>query len=291
VAAPEDVGVRGTEDEVGLTAGGAWLSRLLTLPSAAGRDLDDPETTALRRQIIRQKPFLRGIYEDWYRAIATAMPPGEEPVLELGSGGGFMQGYLPRVLASDILHVPGLDVVADARRLPFAAGALRGIVMTNVLHHIPDVGSFLADAARCVRPGGALVMIEPWVTTWSRLVYGRLHHEPFEPSAPDWLLPPGGPLSAANIALPWMVFQRDRARFEREFPSWQVTTIEPLMPFRYLISGGVSKRALMPAITQSAWRVFEHSLDAWMPSLGMFAKVVVVRTAIPASALGKGRVS
>jgi SAM-dependent methyltransferase len=276
---------------VGVTAGGAWLSKLLALPATAGCDLDDPRTTALRREIIWQKPFLRDIYEDWYQAIAAAIPPGDGPVLEVGSGGGFMQKYIPHVLASDIQPVPGLDVVADAGRLPFAAGSLRGIVMTNVLHHIPDAGSFLADAARCVRPGGAMVMIEPWVTRWSTLVYRRLHHEPFEPAAPDWSLPAGGPLSAANLALAWIIFHRDRARFEREFPGWRISSIEPLMPFRYLVSGGVSMHALTPAASSPAWRVLERSLGGWMSWLGMFARVVVARTAIPTSALGKGRVS
>jgi len=43
-------------------------------------------------------------------------------------------------------------------------GSLRAIVMTDVLHHIPNVESFFAEAARCVRPGGVIVMIEPWLT-------------------------------------------------------------------------------------------------------------------------------
>ena len=76
---------------MGVTAGGAWLSKLLALPATAGCDLDDPRTSALRREIIRQKRFLGDIYEDWYRAIAAAIPPGDGPVLEVGSGGGFMR--------------------------------------------------------------------------------------------------------------------------------------------------------------------------------------------------------
>lgn len=268
---------------MGVTAGLPWLTRLLALPATTGRDLDDPETTALRRDIIQRKPFLRDIYEDWYRAIAASLPPGDEPVLELGSGGGFMRQFVPGVLASDILAVPGLDLVADAGRLPFATASLRAIVMTNVLHHVPAVDRFLADAARCVRPGGAMVMVEPWVTRWSAIVYRWLHHEPFEPAAADWSLPVGGPLSGANIALPWMVFQRDRRRFEAQYPSWRVTSIEPSMPFRYLLSGGVSMRALMPAASSPAWRLLERSLVGRLPELAMFAKVVVGRTGVPAS--------
>lgn len=263
---------------MGLTRGGAWLTRWLALPLTAGCDVDDPTTTVLRRQIIGEKPFLRQIYQDWYRGIAAALPPGDEPVLELGSGAGFMRECIPGLIASDILTVPGVNLVADATQLPFASGALRGVVMTNVLHHIPNVRGFLAEAGRCVRPGGALVMIEPWVTRWSSLVYRRLHTEPFEPGAPDWNLPALGPLSGANGALPWIMFERDRQRFEREFPIWRISSIEPQMPFRYLISGGVSLRCLAPHATHAAWRLLEKGLTPWMSAWGMFARIIVTRT-------------
>jgi hypothetical protein len=57
-------------------------------------------------------------------------------------------------------------------------------------------------------------MIEPWVSTLSRPIYTRLHHEPFNPDAKDWSFPDTGPLSGANGALPWIIFQRDRHHFE-----------------------------------------------------------------------------
>ena len=47
------------------------------------------------------------------------MPDGAEPILELGSGAGFLSECLPRVITSDVLAVPGIDLVLDAGRLPF----------------------------------------------------------------------------------------------------------------------------------------------------------------------------
>jgi SAM-dependent methyltransferase len=262
---------------VGLTRGGAWLIGKLALPATAGRDVDDRETTALRREIIQRKPFLKRIYEDWYRTIAVTLPAGDVPVLELGSGAGFMRDFIPTVIASDIQHVPAITVVADATRLPFRDASLGGVAMTNVLHHVADVRAFFTDAARCVRSGGAIVMIEPWVTPWSSFVYSRVHTEPFEPNAADWTLPLRGPLSGANGALPWILFQRDRARFEREFPSWRVAQIQPHTPFRYLVSGGVSLRTLTPAFTYRAWQLFERMLTPLMSRIGMFATIVLIR--------------
>ena len=73
-------------------------------------------------------------------------------------------------------------------------------------------------------------MIEPWVTPWSRLIYTKLHHEPFNPESEKWDFPSSGPLSGANGALPWIVFCRDRHLFEERYPQWEIVTIKPMMP-------------------------------------------------------------
>lgn len=253
------------------------LTRWLEHPLTRGLDIDDPRTTHLRQRILAEKRFLRRIYEEWYGLLAASLPPGEEAVLELGAGAGFLAGHVPGLVRSEVFYGPGIDLVLDGLALPFAAGALRGIVMTNVLHHLPRPLRFFAEAARCVRPGGVVAMIEPWVTPWSRLVYTRLHHEPFLPAARDWELPPGGPLSGANGALPWILFQRDRERFEREAPQWRVRSVAPIMPFRYLVSGGISLRGLTPAATYPLWRGLERALSPWAGRLAMFAHVVLER--------------
>jgi len=250
-----------------------WLGHPLT----RGLDIDDPRTTDLRRQIVREKPFLRRIYQEWYAAIGASLPQITGPVLELGSGAGFLSKVLPDVITSDLFACRGIQAVLDGQRLPFADRTLRAIVMTNVLHHVPDVRCFFHEAARCIRPGGVVVMLEPWVTAWSRLVYTRLHHEPFQPMAPVWEFPSHGPLSDANGALPWIVFERDRSKFEREFPEWRIHAIVPSMPFRYLLSGGISMRALMPYWSFDQWQRIERWVQPWMGSWAMFAQIVLTK--------------
>lgn len=237
----------------------------------------------LRRQIIRTKPFLRRIYEEWYALVLESLPPGPGPVLELGSGAGFLGEIAPGVISSELFVCPGIRLVADAQRLPAATASLRAIAMVDVFHHLPDCGLFLREAARCTRPGGALVAIEPWVSWWSRFVYGRLHHEPFLPETTEWKFPASGPLSGANGALPWIVFERDRLVFEAAYPQWRIEQVRPIMPFRYLLSGGVGSRASAPAWTYRLAIALERLAELATGNVAMFAHVVLTRSAVPSA--------
>ena len=114
-------------------------------------------------------------------------------------------------------------------------------------------------------------MIEPWVSAWSNFVYKKIHSEPFDPETLEWEFPYQGPLSGANGALPWIIFERDRNRFESEFPEWVVAAIEPTMPFVYLLSGGVSMRSFAPGWLYNSCRRLERGLKRLQLNPAMFA--------------------
>jgi SAM-dependent methyltransferase len=259
------------------------LHRILAYPLTQSMDVDDPRTTLLRREIIQRKLFLKQIYCEWYARLAVGIA-SETRILELGSGAGFFRKVVPKLITSELFAVPGVDRIVDGCHLPFSNDELDGIVMTDVLHHIPDVVRFFKEATRCVKAGGQVLMIEPWNTPWSNWVYRRLHSEPFQPDG-DWTIPSTGPLSGANGALPWILFERDRERFQREFPEWSIESIELLMPFSYLLSGGVSLRAFLPGwmyrpirwaeskLNQRRWAMFAliklQKRDRSMPAIPM----------------------
>ena len=239
--------------------------------------MDDPRTTLRRREIIRSRGFLRGVYSEWYRRLVAALPPGDGPVVELGSGAGFLTEVVSGAVTSEVLPVSRVRALINGCSLPFRDGSLRAILMTNVLHHLPDVRSFFGEAQRALRPGGVVATVEPWLTSWSRFVYTHLHHEPFDPGARTWEMPASRPLSTANGALPWIVFCRDRPVFEAEFPALRVRAIQAIMPFSYLLSGGFTAVRLMPGWSFGAWRRVERALrplDRW---LAMFAVIVLER--------------
>jgi SAM-dependent methyltransferase len=253
------------------------LGRLLAHPKTRGLDLDAPETTALRREIILSKPFLRRVYLDWYRRIATTIPEDVDGrILEIGSGGGFLDQVIPDVITSEVFIVPGVDLIADARELPIRTGSLKSIVMTNVFHHIPDAAAFLDEAERALAVGGRVIMIEPWNTWWSRFIHERFHDEAMLPDTDTWEFPPSGPVSGANAALAWVVVSRDRVRLERDW-KFRVTESEPFMPLRYIVSGGVSLRSLQPGWIYPFW----EAVDRWRPlrrNQAVFAFIVLERT-------------
>ena len=128
----------------------AWLAHPLT----RGLDINDPQTTNIRRRLINEKSFLHLIYDEWYKSVAEALPSEPGPVLEIGSGAGFMGDYVPGLVTSETFLCQGIRVVLNGMQMPFANDTLRAILMTGVLHHIPDVRQFFSEATRCLRPGG-----------------------------------------------------------------------------------------------------------------------------------------
>lgn len=261
-----------------------WTSRLTKMlehPATRGLNVDDPQTTVRRRQIIQEKEFLRLIYKKWYVALKETLPSGCGGVVEIGSGAGFLSEFIPYLITSDVFFNQWANLVLDGRRLPFADRSLRAILMIDVLHHLPEVRSFLSNAARCVREGGVISMVEPWVTPWSKIFFRNFLDEPFYPESKTWEFKESGPLSGANVALPWILFERDRYLFERQFPQWRIQRLNPIMPFTYLLSGGVSLRSLMPAWTFSFWHAIDKAI-ARLTSMALFAIIVLIRTDLPA---------
>jgi SAM-dependent methyltransferase len=242
-------------------------------------DLDDPCRVHELRALIERKGALRRLYAEVYERYAACLarcPPGGTAI-ELGSGAGFVQSVLPDVVTSDTIPYEGVDKVVDATRMPFADGSLRGIFMLNVFHHIPDVAGFLREAERCLKPGGRVLIVDQFPGWFSSVIYKRLHHEPFRPDAKEWAFDSEGPLSGANGALAWIVFRRDRERFEAMFPKLNLERFEPHTPLRYWLSGGLKRWTLLPGFAFRLATWIDRLLVRISPGFASFVDIELVR--------------
>lgn len=111
----------------------------------------------------------------WTRAIA-ALPFAAGRVLDLGCAFGFAthmlrrRGYdavgvdrSPAYIARARRADPQTTyLVADAAHVPLPDASFEGLLLLDVLEHLPAERSALAEAARLLAPGGTLVLSVPY---------------------------------------------------------------------------------------------------------------------------------
>jgi SAM-dependent methyltransferase len=249
----------------------------LVLPEKqAGLGPDDTRTTLLHAKILREKVFLRRLYGEYYASFREGLDnPEAATIVELGSGGGFIKVVIPNAVTSDVLPLPDIDQCFGAEQMPFEDASVDRFCMINTMHHIPDIEAMFRECVRCLKPGGSVMAIEPANTLLSRFIFKHFHHEPFDTAA-DWTLPSGTPLSASNQALPWIVFARDRARYEAAFPELKLETVRLHTPLRYLVSGGFTARQMLPGWMYPAMRCIDEMLLRPLHGLLAFSMTITL---------------
>lgn len=254
-------------------------------PRLRGVATGSPEFFRIQNELITTRPALSYCYDVWYQALlsdpmVTNSPPTAK-FLELGSGGSRLKNYDSRIITSDISPEIA-DMVIDARSLPFPNKSLHAIFLTHVFHHIPDVSRFLIEAERVLVPGGFVGMIEVAATPFARFFFRHFHPEPFSPDL-GWTFEQHHSMMDSNQALSWIVFERDRRRFEFEHPGLKIEKIRFLPWMPYLLSGGVTRRDLLPNSVVSAIISTDRALKFAYP---LFALHWSIRLRKPLGGLG-----
>jgi SAM-dependent methyltransferase len=214
--------------------------------NAAGLD----QRQIVHRGVWETKASIRLLYRDFHRQLLVSCPAGR--ILDIGSGTAHIKESRSDIVSTDILPFPGIDVVADAHRLPFSDDLFSGVVMLDVLHHLERPIEFLKEASRVLKPRGRLAMIEPAMTAVARRFYDYFHDEPVhmdvDPFANVAIDPDRDPFDA-NQAIPTLLFAApaSRGRIEQIIPSLRVQSVKWLSLFAYPMSGGLQNWSLIPA--------------------------------------------
>ncbi len=194
--------------------------------------------------------WYRELYLDQFRDFPD---PAALSILEVGSGTSPLKQFLSNVVTSDVLDLNYLDLVFDCHEIDkldaIKDESLDVITVTNVLHHLKDPIAFLNRAASKLKSGGKVIATEPFFSLLSTPIFKYLHHEPVnlrisEPELKDVQ----GPLTSANIALPWLIFFRNRDWLQRLNEKFDVPrlAVRPFSAFSYLATGGIYRKLPIP---------------------------------------------
>lgn len=85
--------------------------------------------------------------------------PQGSKVLNVGSG----SRKLPGAISIDVMPFEGVDIVADAEKLPFSDGEVDAIVCDNVLEHTRRPHIVVAEFLRVLKQGGKVYIAVPFV--------------------------------------------------------------------------------------------------------------------------------
>jgi len=240
----------------------------------------DIESTLKNRQALFKKKNLLYWYQKLYERILTPYSDtlSDLRILEIGSGMSPLKYFYPSVLTSDIMPLSHIDYVFDAHdigNLPVIENeSLDLVLLTNVLHHLQNPLKFLNGAKNKLHSEGRIILVEPYFSTISRLIYSYLHHEPadFSVKAPC-LAEVKGPLSSANMAIPYMIFWKKQAWLKQVLDNY--TIIESQRCYytgiSYMATGGISHNIMIPhGVYKQLWKLDNLFADLFFRQFAAF---------------------
>lgn len=192
-------------------------------------------------------------------------------VLEIGSGTSPLKRFYPNIWTSDVLGLDYLDYVFDAHDIDtFSAiedQSLDVITMTNVLHHLRDPILFLLKASKKLVKGGKIVFVEPYFSFLSKFIYLFLHHERTNLKARKPCIEQiEGPLSSANIALPFLIFFKQMGEGPlKEIYEFSRDNVIFFSSLSYMITGGISRTIPLPGWIYRLFFKLDLLISTWFP--------------------------
>jgi SAM-dependent methyltransferase len=200
--------------------------------------------------IAREKPDFLQVVQDLQQLMLSQMKSEDQnpPVyIELGAEVLPMSLRSSHIKSTDIVESSHLDGVLDATNLDLPNNSIDGLFLQNTFHHIPDPDAFFRECGRVLKPGGRVVILDPFFNLLSTRLYRILFRsESFDKNG-SWNDASEHAMIGANQALSYIVFKRDRKRYDSMNPNLKIVKNFPVSSgLRYLLTGGLNFRRISP---------------------------------------------
>ena len=106
----------------------------------------------------------RSIANKLYK-ISIQMDQADKSILEVGAGRKPNDKYFKNAsyVCTDAVDCGGIRQLADINLLPYKDGCFDLVICNNVLEHIPTPDKALGEVFRCLKPGGRLFLVVPFL--------------------------------------------------------------------------------------------------------------------------------
>jgi SAM-dependent methyltransferase len=226
------------------------------------------------RRVFEEKTALARVYGVWFDRLLERLDPGAM-ILEAGAGPGFFAAHARAIrpdlrwVALDLIGAPWNNIAADAQVLPFRDGTFDAVVGVDFVHHLSYPLEFFREAARVLKAGAELRVVEPWVAPFSFLIYRFLHQEgatlgldPARPFRGDAKEPFEGDAGVTRA-----IARGVDAATWRSLGFASGPALAPINGFAYLLSLGFKRPSLLPGFLVTPLLALDRAFPASLTAM------------------------
>ena len=143
-------------------------------PVFGNADLSKMESSGFRKPLLHRlgswipSPSLDLAAKVWRPLLGRPASPGTRTCLIIGAGDDTrladeMRTHFDRVVVSDVVLGPHVDVICDGMELPIGNDAIDCVLLLAVLEHVLDPEKVVSEVRRVLRDGGLVVADTPFM--------------------------------------------------------------------------------------------------------------------------------